>query len=63
MKSSMRIMIDTNIIVSAMLFRSGGISSLLKEIALKYEICICTFSIDELHSEKNILINKRGLPI
>ena len=51
-------MIDTNIIVSAMLFRNGGISSLLKELVRKYEICICTFSIEELH-----LVMQRKIPL
>ena len=41
-------MVDTNILVSAMLFRSGGVSALLKEIVRNYEICICTFSVEEL---------------
>ena len=44
----MRILIDTNIVVSAALFPDGRVSSLLKEVIEKHEICICTFSIDEL---------------
>ena len=42
-------MIDTNIIVSAALYRNGGIAFLLEEILKKYEVCICDFSIEELH--------------
>ena len=57
MKSIMRIMIDTNIIVSAALFRNGGIALLLKEITKKYQICICTFSIEELN-----LVMQRKFP-
>lgn len=55
MRNIMRIMIDTNIIVSAMLFRNGSISALLKEIVLQYEICICTFAIEEL----KLVINRK----
>lgn len=40
-------MIDTNIMISAALFPSGQISTLLKNIIPLHEIYICTFSIDE----------------
>ena len=48
MKKNTRVMVDTNIIISSALFNKGGISSLLKEIVQKYEICICDFSLKEL---------------
>ena len=57
MKNIMRVMVDTNIIVSAGLFRFGSISLLLKEIAQNHEICICTFSLEELQ-----LVMKRKFP-
>lgn len=41
-------MIDTNIIVSAMLFPKGKISAILKEIVQVHNICICTFAVEEL---------------
>ena len=44
----MRIMIDTNIIISAWLKPEGRIANLLKQLVAKHEICICTFSIEEL---------------
>ena len=44
----MKIMIDTNIIVSAILFPEGSISLLLKNIVKSHEIYISTFSIEEL---------------
>jgi predicted nucleic acid-binding protein len=41
-------MVDTNILVSAALFRDGGVSAILKEIMSRYDLCICTFSLTEL---------------
>jgi predicted nucleic acid-binding protein len=41
-------MVDTNILVSAALFRDGSISAVLKEIMSRYDLCICTFSLEEL---------------
>jgi putative PIN family toxin of toxin-antitoxin system len=44
----MRIMIDTNIIVSAALFPAGRVSAMLKELVRQHELSICTFSLEEL---------------
>ena len=44
----MRIMVDTNIIISAALFPGGRVSLMLKEIMQHYELVICTFSLEEL---------------
>jgi len=44
----MRVMVDTNILVSAALFREGSVSSILKEIMSDYDLCVCTFSLEEL---------------
>jgi predicted nucleic acid-binding protein len=41
-------MVDTNILVSAALFRDGGVAAILKEIMSRYDLCICTFSLEEL---------------
>jgi predicted nucleic acid-binding protein len=41
-------MVDTNILVSAALFRDGAVSATLKEIMSRYELCVCTFSLEEL---------------
>jgi predicted nucleic acid-binding protein len=41
-------MVDTNILVSAALFRGGSVSATLKEIMSRYELCVCTFSLEEL---------------
>ena len=42
-------MLDTNIIVSAIISKNGRMSLAIKEIIRLYKICICTFSIEELH--------------
>jgi hypothetical protein len=41
-------MVDTNILVSAALFRGGGVAAMLKEVMPRYDLCICTFSLEEL---------------
>jgi putative PIN family toxin of toxin-antitoxin system len=41
-------MVDTNILVSAALFRDGSVSALLKEIMARYDLCVCTFSLEEI---------------
>jgi len=41
-------MIDTNIIVSAALYRKGGIAFMLENILRRFQICICDFSVEEL---------------
>jgi putative PIN family toxin of toxin-antitoxin system len=41
-------MVDTNILVSAALFRNGSVSSILRETMSRYDLCICTFSLEEL---------------
>lgn len=45
----MRIMIDTNILVSAILFPKSKLSIILWDIMLKHELVICSYTIDELH--------------
>jgi putative PIN family toxin of toxin-antitoxin system len=41
-------MVDTNILVSAALFRDGPVSAVLKGIMSRYDLCVCTFSLEEL---------------
>lgn len=45
----MRIMIDTNVIISAILFPQSLPSTLIKSIATKHEIVLCTQILDELY--------------
>jgi len=51
----MRIMVDTNIIISAMVFKSSAMGALLQKIIKEHELCIATYSIDET---KRILLDR-----
>lgn len=44
----MRIMVDSNIVISALLFPNGRISALMREVLLKHTICMASFSLDEI---------------
>jgi len=56
----MRVMIDTNNVISALLSLGGVVSALLKEILLTHTICLCTFSVKELQIvNQNIIIKTR----
>jgi predicted nucleic acid-binding protein len=43
----MRIMIDTNILLSALVFGSAKMASLLEEVTEIHTLVICSFVIDE----------------
>lgn len=45
----MRIMIDTNIIISAILFPNSAPSKFIEEVTSKHTIVLCSYIIDELH--------------
>ena len=45
----MRIMIDTNIIISAILFPNSMPSRFVEEVTSKHNIVLCSHIIDELH--------------
>lgn len=45
----MRVMIDTNILVSAILFPNSRMSTLIWELTMKHDLVICSYSIDEVH--------------
>lgn len=45
----MRIMIDTNIIISAILFPNSMPSRFVEEVTSKHSIVLCSHIIDELH--------------
>lgn len=52
----MRILIDTNIVLSAILSPGGATAEALKlAIHKEYSICLCTFSIDELR----LVVNRK----
>jgi len=45
----MRIMIDTNVIVSAILFPNSQLSELVEKVTDKYTLVLCSHIIEELH--------------
>ena len=45
----MRIMIDTNVLISAALFPKSQISLLIKKVTDTHELILCSYIIDELH--------------
>ncbi|HRS21673.1 MAG TPA: putative toxin-antitoxin system toxin component, PIN family [Clostridia bacterium] len=45
----MRIMIDTNIIISAILFPNSSPSRFIEEVTSEHSIVLCSHIIDELH--------------
>jgi len=46
----MRIMTDTNIIISAFLFPNSAIRALLEKIVVRDQLVLCTSIIEELHA-------------
>ena len=44
----MRIMVDSNIVISALLFPNGQVSALMREMLLKHTICIASYSLNEM---------------
>jgi len=44
----MRVMIDTNILISAILFRSESLSRVLEKVAEEYTLVLSTYVVDEL---------------
>lgn len=45
----MRIMIDTNVLISAALFPNSQISLLINKVTVTHELILCSYIIDELH--------------
>lgn len=45
----MRVMIDTNILISAIIFESKIMNDLFKLVSDKYVLVLCSYVIDELH--------------
>lgn len=44
----MRVMLDTNILVSAFVFKSKKMNELIYELSRRHEIAICSYTIEEL---------------
>lgn len=53
----MRVMVDTNIIISAMVFKSSKMNDILLHITEQHELCVAAYSIEEA---KRILKEKFG---
>ena len=49
----MRVMLDTNILISALAFRSKPMNSIINLLAEKYSLVLCSYIIDELHDVVN----------
>jgi len=43
----MRVMVDTNIIISAMVFKSSKMNAVLQKIKAEHELCIASYAVDE----------------
>ena len=44
----MRVMLDTNILISSFIFKSKKINELINELSKNHEIVICSYTINEL---------------
>ena len=44
----MRVMLDTNILISAFIFKSRKMNELIYKLSKEHEIVICSYTIDEL---------------
>lgn len=49
----MRIMLDTNILISSIVFKSKLMDDMIQLIAARYSLVLCSYVIDELHDVAN----------
>lgn len=56
----MKVMLDTNILISAFIFRSSKMNNLIYELSKNHEIVICSYTIEEL---KELIENKFNVSI
>ena len=45
----MRVMLDSNILISALLFPLGRVDTLFRELVLNHTIVISSYVVDEVH--------------
>lgn len=59
----MRVMLDTNILISAFIFKSKKINELIYVLSKEHEIVICSYTIEELNEliETKFKVNKRDV--
>ena len=50
---TMRVMLDTNILISALVFKSETMNSIIKALAEKFSLVLCSYVINELHETVN----------
>ncbi len=44
----MRIMVDSNIVISALFFPNGRVSAIMRAMFLQHSVCIASFALDEI---------------
>ena len=49
----MRVMLDTNILISAIVFRSKVMNEIIEKLSAKYSLVLCSYVINELHDVIN----------
>lgn len=59
----MRVMLDTNILISAFIFKSKIMNELIYKLSKNHEIIICSYTIEELKElvDKKFKVNKKIL--
>ena len=46
----MKVMVDTNVLISALVFRSESLTNLIEKAAEEYTLVLCSYVIDELYT-------------
>jgi putative PIN family toxin of toxin-antitoxin system len=44
----MRVMLDTNVLISAIVFRSAIMNGIIKALAVKHKLVLCSYTMEEL---------------
>lgn len=59
----MKVMLDTNVLISAFIFKSENIYKLIEKLSTKHKIIICSYCIDELHEvvSKKFKVNNKAV--
>ena len=59
----MRIMLDTNILISAFIFKSKKINELIEVLSNEHEIVICSYCVEEMEEviNKKFKVDKKSL--
>ncbi len=59
----MRVMLDTNILISAFVFKSNKMNKLINELSKTHEIIICSYTVEELKEliDTKFKVNQKDL--